>query len=345
MKNKSFVIMLSLFVFITALLLCIISARWQSSANLIDRVLSQNVRNIIGFTAGIIPFSFIEALIILSPVILTSLIIYILKSKNEKREIVRRFLTALSPFFVLLSIFIISGVIPSFCTEYSARIVNTNKEPKSESLILVTKKLISEISAENSEEPTHEDIRKTIRQEIEINSHGYGLNAEFLPKPKRFERYSLLSKLGILGLYSHISCEVVENIEIPKYLYPFTLMHEYMHHLGARSEADANFMAFVLLYNSKNEYLKYSAVLYASEYMLADVYRFSPDMYTKLYRLLPSRAVNDLNCYKNYAAEYKGEAEQIASRINGVYLDSFDSHGSISYSRFCGYITNYLSSA
>ena len=129
-------------------------------------------------------------------------------------------------------------------------------------------------------------------------------------------------------------------------LQPFTVAHEYAHLLGAASEAEANFLAYLACEASENQYIYYSGSLSALEYLLSDIRKIDVEMYTEVYKTLPQNAKDDLEASRIFFERYKGSfLYRMADRLNSAHLEISDSHGAYSYSVFSRYVTHHLLSA
>ena len=171
--------------------------------------------------------------------------------------------------------------------------------------------------------------------------HGY--KGKIFPRPKEILFSNGLSYMGTLAFYSFPTGEVNMNTEIPDYMLPFTLAHEYAHYVGIASERDANFMAFLACVNSNNRYVRYSGLLSGLEYLLCDIYIFDKEIYKSILSLLPERAISDMRLYKEYSEKYKNSFIFTTSdNLNSAHLNIWDENGRHSYSGVSQLIVDYI---
>jgi hypothetical protein len=67
--------------------------------------------------------------------------------------------------------------------------------------------------------------------------------------------------LGYLAFYQPISGEAIVRTDVPLLTLPYTSCHELAHQMGYASEAEANFIAFVVATESSDALLRYSMLL------------------------------------------------------------------------------------
>lgn len=76
--------------------------------------------------------------------------------------------------------------------------------------------------------------------------------------------------LGYTAFYQPLTGEAIIRTDVPVLTLPFTCLHELAHQMGYASEAEANFMAFVIASESKNPIFKYSMLLQIFTYCQAE---------------------------------------------------------------------------
>lgn len=83
----------------------------------------------------------------------------------------------------------------------------------------------------------------------------------------------LMSKLGITGIYIPYTAECNVNTDVTAASLPFTVAHEMAHRMGIAPENEANFAAYLVLRESDNAVLRYSAYYSAFIYCYNALYR------------------------------------------------------------------------
>jgi hypothetical protein len=118
--------------------------------------------------------------------------------------------------------------------------------------------------------------------------------------------------------------------------------HEIAHQLGIASEKDANFISFVMLINSDNEYHKYCGLSYALRLCLSEVSKIDMDQYKKLIGLVNEGIIQDYIDINKFWKKYDGNIESISKKTYDIYLkqNNIDS-GIKNYNESISLILNY----
>lgn len=96
-------------------------------------------------------------------------------------------------------------------------------------------------------------------------------------RPKTMIFSNFIAKTGIAGYFGPFFNEIhINGILLPTQ-YPFVLAHEKAHQFGITSEAEANFIAFVICSRSSNRDVRYSAYISLLQYYMREAYRRFPD--------------------------------------------------------------------
>lgn len=344
MKLKEKIPYIFLIILALSLLLFCLSSAFSATTSIINRTVCTPLRNTLSYFTSPFPFSVFEALVIFSPILIFLSVIYILRGREDFRK---RFFLLIGILSLFPSLYILTLGISYKSTAISEKYGNGPAE--SSEIFQATKMLvydINELGDVSKDSPTLAEIAEDLSKSYDKILHGYGLEDVFLPKPKPLLSSPLMSRLGILALYSFPTGEVNLNTDIPEYMIPFTLAHEYAHTLGAASEADANFLAYIACTCVENPYIRYSGTLSILEYFLADISRYNKEIYSEVYKEIPPFAIFDISLYRKYYNKYKDTFLFTASdKINSAHLDAWDPHGALSYSAVTVYVTHYLNSA
>ena len=172
-------------------------------------------------------------------------------------------------------------------------------------------------------------------------SHGIGLEYNTMPKPKELRAKNLYTKLGIFAFFSFPTAEVNVNTQISQFLIPFTIAHEFSHFLGASNEEDADFLAFVICFDSQNSIVKESALFFAMKNLLSDLYRLDKEMYIKVYNNLSRSAKDLIELYNNFSSSDNSLFRQ-SRQLNHVYTSFFEKEN-YSVSLFSRLLISYTS--
>lgn len=340
MKFKSFFQKLCVTIFVFALFLLTVSAASPSVAFKLNASLCDSVRNFLSRITSLFRFSVFEASVIFSPIIIFFVIRYIGKEKGKSARL--RFMSVLSVLSLIPTLYVFTLAIPNKAESKAETLLQTDVKIKDEDVIFSAMKLLKFVNKFpecNEKAPTFSKIRDELTR-----SYTSILNEkETFPRIKPLLSSKIMSYTGILALYSFPTGEVNINTEIPEYMIPFTVAHEYAHCIGAASEGEANFLAFIAAVKSENEYIRYSGALCALEYLLADLYCRAPDSYSEIYSALSERAKGDMLSYTEYSKRYQnGIIYYLSDKLNSHYLEKHDPHGKASYSAAVKLISSYI---
>ncbi len=329
-----------LLIFFTSSLLMLIAKGSQHAAEKINNSVCAFSRVLLAKLSASVPVSVFELIVFFSPLLIFLCVRYVLRGDLSVRT---RFFKLLSCLSLIPSLFFLTVGIPSQIGSISR---TNGSSPSYEELVLCAEKLIEEVNLQNGIKDSDLSVSR-LRTELEISyfeiEPAFKLDAKKLPMPKVLSASWLANRLGILGHYSFLTGEVNLNADIPTYMIPFSLAHEYAHYLGVSNEAEANFLAFVVCMKSEESYIKYSGALSILEYFLSDVYKFDREDYTRLYFLLSDVAKLDLRESYKYTLKYSSSyVYRAADGINSAYNGIFDKDGSFSYSAVSRYVTQYL---
>lgn len=314
---------------ILSLLVLSLSIFYNTVGLFVSEYIAPVIRRPLAEVSSRFGFSIFEICVLLSPIIIYLIVRYIIKGNGEHGK---RFVASVAIISIVCSVYIITILIPTLSRDRGDSPNVTEEEICSAAEIL-----ISEISSldksQNSPRGIYEifdDARKICSEKL----HGW------LPVAKPLISSGLFSRLGILGLYSFPTSEININVEIPSYMIPFAVLHEYAHYLGIMDEGEANFHAFLVAYNANETYIRYSASLCALEYILLDLEKYDVKKYANVYNMLDCRVRSDLKEYRIFLAENSGSPAYTASEgLHGALS------GSQSYSELSRYVTRYLLSA
>ena len=169
-------------------------------------------------------------------------------------------------------------------------------------------------------------VKEFEKNETLLSSLPWIKNYQFIQKP--IIKYSNISHVmnlsGILGYYN-----------------PFTIYHELSHQMGFASENEANFVAFLIGYNSSNPEIRYSTLYKTSFSILANIAKSDPLFVKIQLDNLPKSIQLDYEKEKKYYKKYDGKMNDIFSEMNNQFLKANNQEGSISYSKYILLVNYY----
>ncbi len=327
---------LAFFLFFLSLLTYLVSLRKRSVAIFVENHMSRSLRFALARVSSLFPVSLFEIFVILSPILIFLLVRYVNTKEN--------FLRLLSCIALLGTVYIYTLAIPR---GYGTRFSEYDRAPTEDELISAAQILISDVNENSRAEPvTLSYAAEKIREGYRKISHGYGVKYRNLQSPKPLITSKYTSYLGILALYAFPTSEICINLNIPRYLIPHTLAHEYSHMLGVSLEGEASFFAYLASIETGEPYIIYSASLSVLEYLFADIAKSDREMYTKLYKSLSHQAKLDIEEWRLYSQKYsRTQAYIISDKLNNSHEAILGGGSKYSYSAVSRYVSTYLTSS
>ncbi len=184
-----------------------------------------------------------------------------------------------------------------------------------DSLILETNRsyLPSVTSDRSKIDSLVEESYRANSRELKINyPNGYR-------RPKTMIFSSLYSKLGLSGYFGPFFNEIHVNYNLLPVDYPFVLAHEKAHQFGFTSEAEANFVAFVICTQSPDSSLRYSGYQSVLAYFLKDASRMKG--YKYYFNKVDKRVIADYRSRQKYYAGLENRRlSNMQTAVNNSYL-------------------------
>lgn len=144
--------------------------------------------------------------------------------------------------------------------------------------------------------------------------------AGFYPQPKPIYFSSVLSDLGIEGIYSPFTMEANYNNDMTYFLIPYTICHELAHLKGYMKEDDAGFIAYLACKNSPSKIFQYSGMFHALTFSLnALKSEISNEEFNEVYQKLPETIKIQLS-YIREKNKNASSAASLAKSVNHLYL-------------------------
>ena len=129
-----------------------------------------------------------------------------------------------------------------------------------------------------------------------------------------------LAYMGFSGYINPFTNEANINYKIPSTSLIFVINHEIAHQLGIASEKDANFISYLMLISSDNEYLKYCGLSYALRLCLNELSKLDNDKYQYLLRKVNKGIIKDYLEINKFWKNYEGKIEEVSKKSYDLYL-------------------------
>ncbi len=129
-----------------------------------------------------------------------------------------------------------------------------------------------------------------------------------------------LTYMGFSGYINPFTNEANINYKIPSTSLIFVINHEIAHQLGIASEKDANFISYLILISSDDEYLKYCGLSYALRLCLNELSKLDYDKYRYLLERVNKGIIKDFVEINKFWKNYDGKIEEVSKKSYDLYL-------------------------
>ncbi len=307
-----------------------ISARF---ANFYNATLGALLRAMTAHATSLLPFSLAEILLYALPFVAIGLGIFATRRYSETWRDVVRFLAMVGAVAALiLALFLLSLGIGYRTAPLDERLAYTKTEVNVETLTATTQTLVNEVNALADEIDYGEDGFSIMPyQLLEMNEK---LLDAYVPVCERYDFVQslrsrvkpvltsrLMSYTHITGVYSFYTGEANLNTHFPDYTLPYTAAHELAHQRGIARENEANFIAFLVLCESDDAYIRYCGYLNMLEYVSNALYYTDADVYNSVMSGLDARVIGELRAYAGFFEEFEDSAAaDVSNAVNDAYL-------------------------
>ena len=151
----------------------------------------------------------------------------------------------------------------------------------------------------------------------------------------------LLIKLGILGYYNPFSVESNVNRYNTDLKQIPTIYHELAHQMGFSSENEANFISFIISYNSEIPEIRYAALYKIIFTLLKNISKFDESFSKNEIKNLPELIKRDYESEVIYYQKFDSKLNDVFSFLNNQFLKFNNQEGIISYSKYIILVSYY----
>ena len=334
---------LSFILLVASFIVYFISITSVAFADFINSTVSVAIRFLLSLTTYILPFSFFELLIVLVPLILFLAVFLTVRGGSTRIKRVRGIISILGVVSLVFTSYIYTLGVGYRTTALAEKIgVEDKKNVTADELFYTVNIVVDELNslAENmdiSEGQSHMpysffEMSNRLIDAYDSMNESYSLLTNYPSRAKPVYFSTVMSDLGITGIYSFFTGEANVNIEYPDYCVAYTAAHELAHQRGICRENEANFVAFLVCISSEDEYIRYSGYLNMYEYLASALYRADPERYYLVRARLHETAIADIRASNAVYNEHKDSIlGKINDRINDAYLKANGTEGVVSY--------------
>ena len=200
-------------------------------------------------------------------------------------------------------------------------------------LITFTENLIDTINKKHVFLFKNDSIRPineySFKQNLEISKNNLDKLEEKIPIIKsdyknisvKKSLFSLpLTYMGFSGYINPFTNEANINYKIPSTSLIFVINHEIAHQLGIASEKDANFISYLMLTSSEDEYLRYCGLSYALRLCLNELSKFDYEKYKYLLQRVNKGIIKEYVEINKFWKNYEGKIEEVSKKSYDIYL-------------------------
>ena len=90
--------------------------------------------------------------------------------------------------------------------------------------------------------------------------------------------------------------------------------------MGIASEKDANFISYLMLISSDDEYLKYCGLSYALRLCLNELYKIDYEKYRNFLERVNKGIIKDYVEINKFWKNYEGKIEEVSKKSYDIYL-------------------------
>lgn len=314
---------------------------------------SSPLRIFSGYLTSWIPFSLGETLVVTLPFAIVWMLVF---ARHTLARAVRS--------LVCIMLAVASFVILSFLPLYSGKPVNLcmgfERTPVTESQVeyayrytvsnlnsMLSKGLVSYTPDGFSVMPysfkeLSDKVNSAYKKALESEEFSFLTDMDVPAKPIFLSEY--MTYTGLSGVYTPFTGEANINTNFPDYVVAFTCAHEIAHQRGVAPEDECSFVAYAVLSQCDDPYLRYAANRYALDYLQNAMWMADSNVCFEIMKSTDGRILNESVAYTEFFEKYRDNtASDIADVINDTSLKiNNQEHGIRSYGMMAELVTLYI---
>lgn len=346
-KRKGYIPSLFIFAVIFTVLSYILLLVCRDStaiSDFLNRYVLQYIRLALAFITSPLPFSLFEVLLILLLPFVVIFIVITVKHNSDARGRTRSVLSLISVICLIFTAHIYTLGISYNTTSLAKKLdISSSNEISTEQLykttVLVRDK-VNDLASSVTYSDGESRLPYSFRELSERITKAYDTLEEVYPIFDNFSSYakpiinsSIMSDMGITGIYSYFTGEANINMSYPDYNLPYVVAHEFAHQRGFARENEANFVAYLVCIFSDDPYIQYGGYLSMYEYLSSALYRTDKELYSTVLSELNLNARADIAASSAVTIAHRDSfLNKLMDRVNDTYLKANGTEGVISYS-------------
>lgn len=165
---------------------------------------------------------------------------------------------------------------------------------------------------------SYETLNDTLNAAYRSAYERYDFLSRFDSRVKRLAISPLMTYTHISGIYIPYTGEVNINTNYPDYVIAFSEAHEMAHQRGIAREDEANFTAFLVMYESDDVYLRYCALAELFDYLFDALFSADETLFFRAMSYCDRRLLGEMYAFASFFEPYASSA---ASGVTDVVND------------------------
>jgi len=170
---------------------------------------------------------------------------------------------------------------------------------------------------------SYKELNKKVNEAYKKASAKYDFLQDMSTNVKQIMLSEPMTYTHISGIYTFFTGEANLNVNYPDFNHAYTMAHEMAHQRGIARENEANFVAYLVLLESDDDFIRYSAYFNMYEYLTNALYSADKDLYKEILNMTDRRVIYELIAYSDFFDKYReNTAADISNSLNNSFLQS-----------------------
>jgi len=343
-------------IFLASAIIYLIMKQNVAFADFLNGTVSHGIRSVLALISSVVPFSIIEMLLIISPVLVILMIFLAVRAaKRSPGHTVRFVCAVLSVAFVVLSVFFI-GYEPSFYGTSIEKNTGIARNKLSAEDLRDASVILQELAERELDSVWFVGSGASVcpYKFSELNDKMLDAYDAFCEKYGAYNNMSSKFKPVILsepwtythisGMYSFITGEANINVNYPDFIMVTTVAHEMAHQRGIGKEDEADFTSFLVCTESDDPYIRYCGYVEMYRMVVGKLYGANKDYWTEVKRDEDKRITAELSAFSSFFDKYRENvAAKVSDTVNNAFIQSHNQPAGVkSYGLVTDLAVNYL---
>ena len=325
-------------------------------AEFFNRTTGRVIRAALTTVFNVFPFSFVETLIIASPILFAAIVIIMIKKSMRALCFATRFFCAILCVLIVVFSFFVFGYESSY---YGSTIEeNTgverndlSKEELRDAAAILLERATAELDSVSFLDGGASVMPYSFDELNEKLNEAYAkFNEKYPAYQKMYSRIKpvMLSEpwtyTHISGLYSFFTGEANLNVNYPDFIVVTSAAHEMSHQRGIGKEDEADFAAFLVCIGSDDPYIRYCGYVEFYRNILDRLYGADRDMWLEVRSGEDKRIGREFSSFSIFFDKYRENvAATVNTAINNTYIQAHNQpEGVKSYGLVVDLVVNYI---